>query len=268
MGADIRHEDIVGWEHVARHVKETALKWGKNYTFAKTNFRYILNERLLNDLVRKSGYGYWYGFQHGIGIISHAAPLAYTHQIPLVYIASSYTKGGEIACASSPMIDNYVRMGMCRVANDQSDWTRQDKIRNICEYVRQTHGEVQLRVCWESSGGGNCCRCEKCSRTIFGILAEGENPLDYGFTYTSADFANICDNIRRHWIFSKVYIELWKDIQKRFVSNRTRIPYNKDLEWIYTYDFDKVNDNFRKRLLCLNQSIRKKLSPLKHYLFK
>ena len=267
-GADIRHEDIVGWEHVARHVKETALKWGKNYTFAKTNFRYILNERLLNDLVRKSGYGYWYGFQHGIGIISHAAPLAYTHQIPLVYIASSYTKGGEIACASSPMIDNYVRMGMCRVANDQSDWTRQDKIRNICEYVRQTHGEVQLRVCWESSGGGNCCRCEKCSRTIFGILAEGENPLDYGFTYTSADFANICDNIRRHWIFSKVYIELWKDIQKRFVSNRTRIPYNKDLEWIYTYDFDKVNDNFRKRLLCLNQSIRKKLSPLKHYLFK
>lgn len=41
-----------------------------------------------------------------------------------------------------------------------------------------------MRVCWESTGGSNCCNCEKCWRTILALYAEGENSREYGFDYT------------------------------------------------------------------------------------
>lgn len=254
-GADIKLDDTLGWKKVADHIEATGEKWKLDYCFIKTNFREIVSERPLNYLVSRTGYGYWYGFQHGIGIICHAAPIAFMSKIRIVYLASSYTKGGQIACASSPTIDNYVKFSSCRVVNDQPEWTRQDKIIHICDYVKRTGVKIELRVCWESVGGGNCCHCEKCYRTIFGILAEGENPLEYGFNYTPRDLLRICDDIQYRLVFSSVCIELWKNIQDRFIINKSVYNSNCNLEWIYSIDFNRINDTLYKRTNILMHKV-------------
>ena len=267
-GADVKHEDINGWEMVSNHIVNTASEWDLETCFIKTNFRKIVLETALDQLVKKTGYGYWYGFQHGIGIISHAAPIAFTRKIRMVYLASSYTKGGQIACASSPTIDNFFRISSCQVRNDQSDWTRQDKIINICNYVKEKGKHVQLRVCWESEGGGNCCHCEKCYRTILGILAEGENPLEYGFSYTHNDFQNICKDIRTKLIFNDVYIELWKDIQDRFIVNKYLLKDKYEIDWIYSFNFEHINRTFYKSAIIFSHKIHHFMSHVKAQLWR
>ena len=63
-------------------------------------------------------------------------------------------------------------------------------------------------------------------------------------------------------------VRLWKDIQHRFIENKENIAMDADVQWIYTYDFDKVNDCFTKRLKLFVQKIRKSISYLKSVIVK
>ncbi len=188
-GADITLDDRDGWDRVEAHLKQTADAFGVESLTVKTSFRSLPNETLLHHMSSKMvGDGWWHGFQHGIAIIGHAAPLAYVNGYSTVYIASSFTAAekGKVTCASDPTIDNFVRFGTTRVVHDGYEFDRQGKIHNIISYARKTGIAAQLRVCWVSSGGKNCCACEKCWRTILELAAEGEDPKKYGMSYTEA----------------------------------------------------------------------------------
>lgn len=267
-GADIRHEDIVGWKNVVGHVEKTVQTFDLQKVYVKTNFRYFINEKELNRLVQFSGDSWWHGFQHGIGLIGHAAPIAFSNKLFRVYIASTFTKSDHATCASDPTIDNYVSFCNCSTYHDQYEYSRQNKITHICRYVKDTHRQIELRVCWQSSGGKNCCHCEKCYRTIFGILAEGEDPLNYGFEYSAKELLGFGYQIRNKLLMIPLIRILWKDIQNRFIDNRENLPQFQELNWIYTYDFDKINSNFYKRILLLKRRIIKVLSLLKHKVLK
>lgn len=185
-GADVPLSQNDGWNVVKRQVCEVGQSYGLDYSFVKSNFRQVVNEYAGNDLVKDSGDMWWHGFQHGIGIISHAAPIAFVRGLSTVYIASSFSQDqkGHYKCASDPMIDNAVNFCGTKVSHDAYELDRQQKVDFLCLESKMRNLPVSLRVCWVHTDGHNCCLCEKCLRTIFEIYAAGDLPENYGFDFS------------------------------------------------------------------------------------
>lgn len=263
-GSDFALDDVEGWRNVSNLVEETSRELGCDYIYISANFRSFLNERSLNRLVEKSGDSWWHGFQHGIGLLGLAAPVAYTKGFETVYIASSYTKDDHFTCASHPDIDNNVRYCGAHIIHDQYECTRQNKLTHICEFLRKSHKHIFLRVCWISRGGKNCCVCEKCLRTIYGILAEGMNPEKLGFPFL--DYDKLKRLIQKRLIIGDRLLPFWIDIQKRFIENKAKADYGADINWIYTYDFNQCDRTFWKQLVLKKQAVRRMLGKVKRML--
>lgn len=257
-GADVKLNDTGGWENVKQRIEHTANTFCLENIFIRTNFREIFNDKQLSGLIKHSGDSWWHGFQHGIGIISHAAPLVYTRHLAKVYIASSFTirEKGLVTCASDPSIDNHVKFCGSQVVHDQYEYARQDKIRHICEFVRERGVSIYLHVCWISSGGKNCCHCEKCYRTMLALFAEGEDPIDYGFCYTTDDLKKSYRRLKYQMSFR------FKVIQQRFMSNNNALS-NQYIKWIYTCDIEKMSRmTITKKLHILSRRICARLKLL------
>ncbi len=235
-GADVKLTDADGWDKVRCHVLETSRQFGLDSpVLVKTTFRTMVDEAALSALCSASGEAWWYGFQHGIAIIGHAAPLAYLKRWKTVYIASTNTIKDKLICASDPTIDNNVRLVSTGVWHDQYECTRQQKVQHIVEYCREKGSDVQLRVCWQSAGGSNCCLCEKCARTLYNLLAEGAEPFSYGFDSYNQHIS-LHPLLARRGMAEMTHLRpFWQDIQDRF---RETQAYRRDkrINWIYTLD--------------------------------
>lgn len=205
-GADVKLEDEEGWEKTKKHNIDTANQFGLEYSFVKSNFRTFLNYGNLSKYVEKFvNDEWWHGFQHGIGILGLMAPISYIEKFQTIYIASSFTAEykGKYTCASDPTIDNYLKFASCNVIHDGYNFNRQDKIKNICDFVEKNNVKnIELRVCWESNGGTNCCICEKCCRTILGLLVEGKDPNQFGFNFTDEKRKKLFKNIKKYAQYS------------------------------------------------------------------
>ncbi len=183
-GADIPLTDAVGIENAGKLARETAGRLGLSLLEIRTNMRGFLVYKPLIDMVAPTGDAWWHGFQHGLGINSLAAPIAYLKGLDKVYMAGSHASTDKdfvrVTCASDASIDNHVRYAGARVIHDGYEKTRMDKVRYLAQHSKETGGAT-LRVCWEKRGGGNCCLCEKCTRTILELYACGADPKSFGF---------------------------------------------------------------------------------------
>ena len=233
-GADVQFEDAIGWERVQKHLMQTAKSFGVGCVTIKSCFRRFLDEGVLTRKVKKSGDGWWHGFQHGIGIISHAAPVMYVLGSQTVYFASSFTAAdkGKVTCASDPTIDNHVHFCGANVCHDGYEFNRQMKIHNIVQFSKKTGRKIALRVCWQSSGGSNCCNCEKCWRTILGIYAEGFDPKEFGFYYNNKQLFILANKMR--YSGDKMFSALrYSPIQKAMQKNVKKNTLPKSIRWFY-----------------------------------
>lgn len=260
-GADVQFEDTTGWERVQKHLQKTAEDFKVDFITIKSTFRRFLDISVLAKKVRASGDNWWHGFQHGIGIISHAAPIMYAIGKQIVYFASSFTAAdkGKVTCASDPTIDNYVRFCGAKVHHDGYEFTRQMKIHNIVQFLNKTKKNIQLRVCWQSSGGSNCCNCEKCWRTILGLYIEGIDPRDYGFEYDKKQLCRLSFKMRtRPNIFIRK--STYRSIQENMKKNHNKYFYPKEIRWVYNINPDKFGHGvwcvrlIRKIKLCISNS--------------
>ena len=258
-GADIKLSNENGWKNVASKVLKVSKDFNLgNPKFIKSNFRELYDDYYPDILVTKSDDYWWHGFQHGLGLIGLAAPLAYIHNIGVVYIASSFTCGYSGTCASDPLIDNNVRFIDTRIVHDQYGLSRQNKLKLISQYSAQNNLRIPLRVCWLSSFGENCCRCEKCARTIMGLIAENQNPADFGFeqyeNYLHL-YAGIVQSSLRNAPFSAFF---YQEIQRRFQETQAGY-YDDRINWIYSLNIvpakTKVSDRILSRRLS-NLKIR------------
>jgi len=246
-GADIDLSDTDGWMNKTKHTKLISKRFNLDCEFVKTNFRTFIKEGAVDRIVQPLiGDGWWHGLQHGVGIISHAAPYAYKYNIKTVYIASSYTKGDIYTCASDPSIDNYIKFGSSNVVHDGYELTRQEKVQTIGNFITKKLIKIPLIVCWESTGGVNCGHCEKCMRTAAGLIVEGYDPEEY----------SICgfdSRILRKFIFSSLPFPVasipgWNSIKRKVDYGNS--PFNQkkyDISWIKEVDFNNIN-NTKKRL--------------------
>ena len=236
-GADVKLSDTQACSSIEKNTVEAAEQFSlPKPVFVKTNMRTMIDEIACCKLVAKTGGEYWHGYQHGISIVSNAAPVCYLNHCKMVYIASTYTAENKVICASDPSIDNYVRICSTSVFHDAFELTRQMKLSLITSTVKKLGLYPFLRVCWKSSKGINCCKCEKCSRTIYGLLAENEDPRMYGFPLFSFDddkqgaaIVNQLKTEKDHTLY------FWEDIQERFRQTHAYQDLSS-VNWIYSYN--------------------------------
>lgn len=244
-GADVKLNDLQGWKNVENHLKITAEKFNTSYVTVRSEFRTFFSEVKTTEKVKISGDGWWHGFQHGVGIISHAAPIVYVLGIKKVYFASSFTVAdkGKVTCASDPTIDNYVRFSSTEIIHDGYEFTRQMKVHNIVEYAKKNGVEIPLRVCWESTGGSNCCKCEKCWRTILAIYAENQDPRKYGFNYTDEQLKHLAKTMK-HCGNKMIGALRYEPIQKAMQSNCQKKELPKAIRWFYDAKIEHLGEVF------------------------
>lgn len=239
-GADVKLSDTKGWDVVDRHVEATAETFGlPQPEFVTTNFRMFINEGALGELVTKSGDGWWHGYQHGIGIISHAAPISYVKKLNKVYIASSLTFDVFKVIASDPVIDSHLVFASSEVRHDGYYMNRMEKVQFIKETCERLNKNVYLRVCWISEGGHNCCECEKCIRTIFCILSVGGNLQQYGFDMDEDKIKNMQRIVAENLVSTPHLKPDWHSIQNYIRTHDTFAEkHNPYYNWIYSINID------------------------------
>lgn len=241
-GSDVNFDNEEGWKLVSGPIREYARKYGLHAVTIRSGFRaFDLEWEMDKVYIDQIKSNWWYGMKHGVALLGHAAPYAYLKGLSTVYIASSNSpEEVDVRCASDPTLDNHVRFVNCRVIHDGYEFGRQAKVHNIVEYVRRTGDQVSLHVCWESQAGRNCCECEKCYRTMVGLMAEGEDPAPYGFE----DGAETLGKMRQVLIGGKkikdnVSLE-WTTIHQAVVRNEEMLrgkPYWKYIKWVKKADF-------------------------------
>ena len=249
-GSDIKLDDETGWGNVLSHVRDTARELNLDYTCIRSNFRSVPNESSLYRAVKKSGDGWWHGFGCGMGLIGHAAVVAYHYQLERVYIASSFPASlkGQYTCGSDPLMDNHIWYAGCRTIHDGYEMDRQQKVKYILDCTKEQKKKPVLRVCWQSSGGKNCCACEKCYRTILEIVSEGGDPNQYGFTWGEDDVRR-CEHDFRTKIDLPMSRILWSynSIIEAFERNYSGEEIQEKYAWLLYGNIEKINDHPMKR---------------------
>ncbi len=266
QGSDIGLEYSEVLNNNRKRIEQIAEQFGLNSVFVKSSFRKILIERKLNQYVRpKSGDNYWHGFQHGIAIIGHAAPIAYKHGLDKIYIAASFTEGDKVTCASDPTIDNYVRYANTHIVHDGYNYARIDKSKVIGDYLTKNGQKTNIRVCLDNYRLDNCCKCEKCYRTIYGFIAMGFDPSIAGFNL-SDDIHKKIEHDFKHKIILH-HTRHWVKIKQQIMQN-PELKEDERYKWITEYDFDKDNVNKEKELRKNLGEIKRKALRLYRIVFR
>ena len=204
---------------------------------------------LFPDIVRRRK-PWWVAVQFGIGTPSVSAPVAYLRGAGRVYLASSLSEafGADRPFASQPSIDDNVAWPGARVIHDSFELTRQQKIHDLVRRCAQGMPKPGLRVCnFPVDDRLNCGICEKCLRTMAGLIAEGESPRDWGF---DADRREAIQRIRlafereKLWIFDDS-IYYWKDVHRAAASSAS-CP-RDFVEWLGALDFDPLYRRSRRK---------------------
>lgn len=264
-GSDIPADNPEGWKRLYGTISEDIKALGLNSIVIRSAFRKVIHE---GELGREfspvlKGDSWWHGAQHGIAIISHAAPCDYVLGVTRQYIAATHSPEYTIQCASDPTIDNYVRFSGCQVYHD-AYITRQEKVRELVKFSHERNINIHLHVCWQTTDGGNCQMCEKCCRTIMGILAEGEDPNKFGFSVDDKVLAK-CKRLCLYDIVYKRMLHHWLPIQDSFRKNKphlTNSKYYKYMNWLDSFDFDRCDKYHLRRIIALKNRLRHKAGRL------
>lgn len=239
------------WNIHLNDLKEFANKMHLNISYIKTNFTEFIpcGYRILDQLLKPSTLHWWHDIQHGIGILGHVAPIAFLKQLETVYIASSYDiERQPYTCASDPSIDNFVKYGSTQVIHDGYELNRQDKISYIVQKTKELSLDINVHVCLHQNLRSNCCHCEKCYRTILGLLVEGADPNKFGFNIKDNDINKMIYDIENKMLFPKDKIVVYKQIQRRANINEKNIKNPIIIKWLKSINFERINSSpYKKR---------------------
>ena len=211
-GADITLDDKKQWDNVVKFNESEPVLAPNTRHYIASNLRTFYNykvDQLLESLA------WWGNIQHGLALISLTAPLSFAKKYNKLYIASTRSAYMEFnPWGSMPEIDNRVTWAGISVIHDGFELMRQDKVDQIVKSANDLGTDVTVRVCYSDVKDGlNCSVCEKCLRTIFGIILTGSDPRRFGF---NAD--------------ASVYARMEKAIGKGFKSRGTQFFWSEMLQ--------------------------------------
>jgi hypothetical protein len=185
------------WDRTERGLQPFLGSTGVERQVIETNALDVVNLGSLNAPLKSIlSVGWWENLSHGLVLLSLCAPFTYVGKTRRMMIASSYSQSDSEPWGSTPASDESVAWGSVTTVHDSFDLQRIEKIqRIIAPYMLQHPGLVQFRVCTGkrekrlASGTLNCGVCQKCVRTMLGLMYSGIDPAACGFP--PPDFAEI-----------------------------------------------------------------------------
>lgn len=245
-GTDVWDYNVDGFESLRENAEYTGNKYNLENLFIKTNFRKFiyeqeLTESLLNGKIDDS---WWRGIQHGIGLLGHVAPYAYTRNISVHNIpATLNSKNTNSTCGSFPTIDESVKFMDCEIKHEGYELDRLEKVKHVVDYFKQLKETFPLRVCYMDKGKKlNCCECEKCYLTIMELISLKQNPNDWGFFVDENKLLEIPNYLKEKASDSPINVEIWNRIKKEFIKEKKTFKKYSVLDWIYEYEAEHAYD--------------------------
>ncbi len=227
--------------------------------FIKTNLHEFIDEGPLNvDFGRYLTGSWWGGFHHGIGILGLCAPITVAKHIEALLIAASCTREFKYPWGSHRLIDNKLSWGDVKVVHDCYELSRQEKIRYVLKnYITIGKHYPTLRSCYSRFRDFNCSTCEKCCRTITGLVLENIDPNKCGFSIDSKFFDFVKANLtkgRGGLIQDYGEVFVWSDIQRHIPKAMSHNLYNSEEFFRWLRDFD-VSENAGKRKFSITRKM-------------
>ena len=242
-----------------KRLKNFARQEKTKINFIKTN---IPPGRIQEALVLKEfGFRWWVQLGHALILPSLSAPLSMHENIGTIYMASSWTpevKGiDKLGWGTHPQVVNNISWADLKVVLEDYDKSRQEKIKIIKDHIQKNKFYPYLRVC-NTTSASNCSRCEKCARTITGLVLEGIDPHKVGFPkVTHETFTQIQKSLLSSFRRSKLIPEIsepyriqvkifyWKDIQKHIPEEIDSYPYDSQrfFRWLKNINIDELYES-------------------------
>lgn len=237
-GADIPLSESEGWNRVQNDIKEFSTNHQLEPLFIKSNLKSFLNYKKLKAILSKQ---WWGSIQHALGLIGLSAPLAFIKGMNTIYLGST-DNPLSLPWGSHPSIDNNVKWGETQAISEGMELLRLDKLKVLAEYIKNVDPTIQIRVCWVKENGMNCNECEKCSRTIAGLMTVGLNPNDHGFNMNRDTLVNFFNDYKEkyfHTLSDARYLE-WISMKSYLANNHSFNPeYSDFYQWVLESDFTR-----------------------------
>ena len=230
-GGDIRLTDPSSHANLEKYLGLVSEEFGTSYEFIKTDAREMFVETkldyLLRDLIgRNNNHDWWESIAHILSMASVTAPFAFKQRIKTISIGSSWD--GVYLDSNTEEFDNAICYGNTHFEIVEEGVGRPAKIGNIIKFQNESGFSVELKSCWQRKDGVNCCHCEKCYRTIMGIVANHGDPRKLGFAIDD----NTMQQIHTFLLHNLVNIGEWGGIMALFSADRDYWKHDPQMAWI------------------------------------
>ena len=238
-GGDVRLTDSSSHQQLEKYFQKLSRDLDLEYAFVKTDAREMWIEMDLDMLLHshmdsKRNHDWWASIAHILSMTTSIAPYAFLQGIETCYVGSSYLDGTSIFDSNNDKLISTIRFGSTHFESVDGQIDRLEKTKKIIDFCDTTGFDFQLKVCWNRVAGENCSNCEKCYRTIMGIVVNGGDPNQYGFKVTSETYHKIRELLKNN----KVNEAFWTPIVDSFKRTKDRWENNPDLAWV---EHAKVN---------------------------
>ena len=162
-GFEVKSDDDALWERAARGASNAARSLGKTAVFVETNLKRHVDISHRNCKWGKPYPGlFWITC---LGSALAAVSLCLQGIVLKAYIPSSYQTKDLFAHGSHPDLDPLWSTDNVQFIHDGNELNRLGKMR--AQLSKSPVALQNLRVCWQNIPDVlNCCRCEKCLRTM------------------------------------------------------------------------------------------------------
>lgn len=248
-GADVHTDDFKNWKMIENSMRKMALQNNVSLDVIRSNFKEMFNTRQTFEFFNERfSDGYWHGFQHGPALVGLTAPLCYLDGINVLYIASSHTENYHAKLGSSPELEGVLKLGNTHVFHDLYNRSRQDKINMLVSKIKENElTNVEFRVCWEGNSDTNCGTCEKCARTIGGLLAGKIDPESVGFK--NINYGQIANSLKKFELPISHFVATveWREIQQYLLNMQCDNSFASQInETNFDIYADRRNSFFRR----------------------
>jgi len=208
--------------------------------------------------------GVWGSLGLTLILMASAAPLSINRFNHIFLAASDCALYGSNFINSRPEIDNEMHWADLDIES-LGFIPRQYKISPVLDYIDKTKGI--LNSCVRLSHYGtkhkkwtfdyNCGYCEKCQRTIVGILIAGKDPREYGFTLNPQTLENIKKTITTAYKYRKITTLrpmqefIPEKIEQDFEGSKAFLEWFKafDLKVPHTFNLNSIDSRHRSDFL-------------------
>jgi len=244
------------WNQTRRVIEEYGRRFDVGTQFIRSNMLSFLDWRMLIAHFSRHHDGGWYSaVGGGLGLTGLVAPLAVANGYRRLYVPATvwngmtapsvvdHWDGSGMPWGSHPDIEGNVGWDGTETVHDGFELSRQERVRVIADYIRETgRDDLLVRSCADSEQATNCTECEKCFRTAFGLALEGIDPSDHGFDLDPGDFERARAGLEYgEWIHNEHHKNYWQDMRRHDPPDRFPVDGGQAFfEWLQTVDFDAV----------------------------